>query len=150
MPQSLAKLHIHLIFSTKNRQRLLSDDIRPEFHAYSATVLANLNCPATIINSVEDHVHILFDLNRTVAVAKAVEDIKKSSSKWLKTRTPELSEFSWQAGYGAFSVSESQVLTVRRYIENQAEHHRTQTFQEEYIAFLEKHGIEHDTQYLWD
>jgi len=150
MPQSLANIYIHLIFSTKDRRRLLSESVRPEFHAYSATLLANIKCPATIINSVEDHVHILFNLNRTVALSKAVEDVKKSSSKWLKLKAPELAEFSWQAGYGAFSVSASNVQLVREYIEHQAEHHRTKSFQEEYISFLEKHGIEYDQRYLWN
>ena len=150
MPQSLADIHIHLIFSTKDHHRFLDKAIRPELHAYMATVFANLKCPATIINSVEDHVHILFQLSRTVTLAKVLEEVKKSSSKWLKTKGPMLAKFSWQGGYGAFSVSESNVPAVRKYIESQEEHHRTKTFKEEYLAFLEKHGVEYDVRYVWD
>lgn len=150
MPQSLARLHIHLIFSTKNRAPVLLDEIRPALHRYMAVVLQNLGCPPTLINSVEDHVHILFDLGRTVAVSEAVEAVKKSSSKWIKTQGAELAGFSWQAGYGAFAVSESNVSAVREYIANQREHHREKSFQEEYRTFLERHGVAFDERYLWD
>lgn len=150
MPQSLASLHLHLVFSTKNRHPWINDSVRPTMHAYMATVLQNLGCAPVLINSVEDHVHLLFDLARTVAVSKVVEDVKKSSSKWLKTQEPALSDFAWQAGYGAFAVSESNVETVRQYIANQREHHRVKTFQEEYRQFLERHRIPFDERYVWD
>ena len=150
MSQSLACLHIHLVFSTKNRERVLRDPIRPPLHAYMATVLQNLGCPAQLINSVEDHAHILFDLSRTVAVSQVVEDVKKSSSKWIKTQGPEYARFAWQGGYGAFAVSESNVPSVCEYIANQREHHRLKTFQEEYRAFLERHRIAFDERYVWD
>jgi putative transposase len=151
MPQSLAKLYVHLVFSTKGRFPFLKDDaLRVELHAYLATVLLNLDCPAVLINSVDDHVHILFKLHRTVTVAKAVEDVKKSSSKWLKSKSPRMGNFAWQAGYGAFSVSESNVPSVVHYIRGQQEHHRIKSFQEEYREFLEKHGIEYDEKYVWD
>ena len=114
-----------------------------------ATVLANLNSPAVLINSVEDHVHILFNMSRTVTLAQVVEDVKKSSSKWIKTQSPKLSIFAWQAGYGAFSVSESNVPVVTRYIHNQEEHHRVKTFQEEFRVFLDKHNIQYDERYVW-
>lgn len=150
MPQSLANLYVHLIFSTKDRAPFLVKQVRPDLHAYMATVLANLKCPAIIINSVEDHIHILFNLTRTLPSSKAVEDVKKSSSKWIKSKSPELASFSWQAGYGAFSVSESNAPKVANYIQNQEEHHRRKTFQEEYREFLAKHKIEHDERYVWD
>jgi len=150
MPQSLARLHIHLIFSTKNRERVLHDQIRGPLHAYMATVLQNLGCPPDLINSMEDHVHILFELGRTVAVSAAVEQVKKSSSKWIKTQGPEFNAFAWQAGYGAFSVSESNVAAVRDYIANQQEHHRDRSFQEEYRIFLNRHKITFDERYVWD
>ena len=150
MPQSLARLHVHLIFSTKNRERILHDTVRDSLHAYMATVLQNLGCPVVLLNSVEDHVHVLFDLGRTVAVSQAVEDVKKSSSKWLKAQGKEFARFAWQAGYGAFAVSESNVPAVRKYIAHQPEHHRRKTFQEEYRAFLERHGIAYDERYVWD
>jgi len=150
MAQSLACLHVHLVFSTKNRERLITNRIRDSLHAYMATVLQNLGCPPVLINSVEDHVHILFDLGRTVAVSETVEEVKKSSSKWIKTQGLELAKFAWQAGYGAFAVSESNVPTVCEYIRNQQEHHRVKSFQDEYRAFLERHRIAFDERYVWD
>ena len=150
MPQSLARLHIHLVFSTKNRERIITDDVRSPLHAYMATVLQNLGCAPVLINSVEDHAHLLFDLARTVSISQVVEEVKKSSSKWIKTQGQEFAGFAWQAGYGAFAVSESNVETVRAYIANQREHHRTKTFQEEYRAFLERHNVAFDESYVWD
>lgn len=150
MPQSLARLHIHLIFSTKNREALLDDGIRDALHRYMAVVLRNIDCPAILINSVEDHVHILFELSRTVAVSKAVEEVKKTSSKWIKTQDAAYSSFAWQAGYGAFAVSESNTAAVRQYIADQREHHRQKPFQEEYRTFLERHKIAFDERYVWD
>ena len=150
MSQSLARLCVHLIFSTKHREAFIHDAIRDDLHAYMAAVLNNLGCPALIIKSVEDHVHILFDLGRTVSVSSAVEDLKKSSSKWIKTQGMEFSAFAWQAGYGAFAVSESNVGAVRQYIAKQKEHHRRISFQDEYRAFLTKHNVAFDERYVWD
>ena len=150
MPQSLARLHIHLVFSTKNRERFLTDAMRDSLHAYMATALQNLGCAPVLINSEEDHVHILFELARTVSVSQAVEDVKKSSSRWIKTQGQEFAEFAWQAGYGAFAVSESNIETVRHYIAGQREHHRVKSFQEEYRQFLERHRITFDERYVWD
>jgi putative transposase len=152
VPQSLAKIYIHLVFSVKNREPLLVDSIRQSAHNYMAVVLQNFNCPAVLINSVEDHVHILLELSRTATVAAVVEEVKTTSSKWLKHQEAsiDLQNFSWQSGYGAFSVSESMVQNVRDYIANQQEHHRHKTFQEEYRMFLEKHKIQYDERYVWD
>ncbi len=150
MPQSLARLHVHLIFSTKNREPLLHDTVRDSLHRYMATVLQNFNCPSVLINSVEDHVHILFELARTVSVSAAVEEVKKTSSKWIKTRGGEYAAFVWQAGYGAFAVSESNIPAVRKYVASQQEHHRKKSFQEEYRAFLKRHHIAFDEKYVWD
>lgn len=150
MPQSLARLHVHLVFSTKNRESLITDTVRGSLHAYMAAVLQNLGCAPVLINSMEDHVHILFDLSRTVAVRQAVEDVKKSSSKWIKAQGAEFSAFAWQAGYGAFAVSESMVPTVRRYIAGQAEHHRQRSFQDELREFFKRHNIVFDERYVWD
>jgi REP element-mobilizing transposase RayT len=150
MPQSLARLHIHLVFSTKNREPLITDPVRDSLHAYMATVLQNLGCAPVLINSVEDHIHILFELARTVSVSQAVEEVKKSSSKWIKTRGANFAGFAWQAGYGAFAVSESNVGVVREYIAGQREHHRKKSFQEEYRQFLERHRVAFDERYVWD
>lgn len=150
MPQSLARLHIHLVFSTKNREPLISDTVRDALHRYMASVLQNLGCAPVLINSVEDHAHLLFDLARTVSISQAVEDVKKSSSKWIKTQGSEFAGFAWQAGYGAFAVSESNVETVRQYIANQREHHRKKLFQDEYRLFLVRHNVAFDERYVWD
>ncbi len=115
-----------------------------------ATVLQNLKCAPMLINSVEDHAHLLFDLYRAVSVSDVVEDVKKSSSKWIKLHGPGLKGFAWQAGYGAFAVSESNVAKVRTYIANQREHHRKTTFQQEFRNFLVRHRIEFDERYVWD
>ena len=150
MPQSLARLHIHLIFSTRHRQPLIADEIRDSLHRYMAVVLRDLGYPATIINSTVDHVHILCDLARIVSVAQLVEHVKTASSKWMKTQGDRWATFAWQAGYAAFAVSESGVDAVRAYIADQAEHHRKRTFNEEYRAFLERHNVPFDERYVWD
>jgi putative transposase len=150
MSQSLAKLHIHLIFSTKNRERVIHDPIRESLHAYLAKVLQNMECAPTLINSVEDHVHILFELARTVTISQAVEDVKKSSSKWIKSQGSEFAGFAWQSGYGAFAVSESNVQAVCNYIQNQREHHLQKSFQDEYRAFLDRHEVVFDERCVWD
>ena len=103
-----------------------------------------------LINSVEDHVHILFDLARTVTVSSTVEAVKKASSKWIKTQSAAFASFAWQAGYGAFAVSESNVPAVRDYIAGQQEHHRKKSFQDEYRAFLVRHRVDFDERYVWD
>ena len=128
----------------------MHDRVRESLHAYMATVLQNLGCPPVLINAVEDHVHILFELARTVTVSQAVEDVKKSSSKWIKSQGAEFAGFAWQAGYGAFAVSESHVPAIRGYIANQQEHHRQKSFQDEYRAFMERHGVTYDERYVWD
>ncbi|QQL45007.1 IS200/IS605 family transposase [Sulfuriroseicoccus oceanibius] len=149
MGHSLANIYIHLIFSTKDRRPWLDDTFRPNLHAYMASVLNLKDCHLILINSIEDHVHILFRLSRTTSLADAVEDVKKSSSQWIKRQSPEHSKFAWQPGYGAFSVSESNMLAVKAYIQNQREHHRTKSFEEEFCAFLKKNHIDYDPKYLW-
>ncbi len=150
MSQSLARLHVHLIFSTKKREPVLHDRVRTSLHRYMAVVLQNLGCPPDLINSVADHVHILFELGRTVSVSNAVEEVKKTSSKWIKTQGAEFALFAWQGGYGAFAVSESNVAAVRDYIAGQQVHHRSTSFQEEYRAFLERHRVAFDERFIWD
>ena len=150
MPQSLAKIHLHLVFSTKNREPTLLDSAREPLHAYMATVLKNLGCHANLINSVEDHAHLLFELARTVTVSQVVEDVKKSSSKWIKTQAGISAGFAWQGGYGVFSVSQSNVEAVGAYIASQREYHRTQSFQDELRALFARHEIAFDERYVWD
>ncbi|MEP7013770.1 MAG: IS200/IS605 family transposase [Acidobacteriota bacterium] len=150
MPQSLARLLVHVIFSTKYRAPLLVPEVRSAVHQYLGTVLRDHDCPTIRIGGVEDHVHLFFGLSRTLSIAKAVEIIKTSSSKWIKLQRPDLAEFHWQNGYGAFSVSPSQMESVIRYIENQEAHHREVSFQDEMRGLLHRHGVEYDERYAWD
>jgi putative transposase len=152
MPQSLAKVAVHLVYSTKNRVALLSDsNLRRELYAYSATILKNnVDSPAIIIGGAVDHVHILCLLSRKYAIKDVVEEVKTETSKWLKKQLPLLADFHWQAGYGIFSVSESNIEQVKYYIANQEEHHRLMSFQEEFRLLCERHGIQIDERYVWD
>jgi REP element-mobilizing transposase RayT len=151
MPQSLARIVLHVAFSTKNRAPFLEDQqTRTRLHAYLAGTLQNLDCEPIIINGVEDHVHLLCNLSRKVTVASLIEHAKSNSSKWMKDQGPVHRDFYWQGGYGAFSVSESSVERVREYIARQEEHHRKVTFQEEFRALCQKHGVQIDERYMWD
>ena len=150
MAQSLAKILVHLIFSTKNRSAVLSEDVRAELEAYMVGILRNLESPSLLAKAVADHVHVLFRLSRKQALSKVVEELKVGTSKWIKTKGDAWKAFHWQNGYGAFSVSESNAASVMKYIADQEEHHRTRTFEEEFRAFLDKHGIEYDERYVWD
>jgi len=150
MPQSLAKNLLHLVFSTKNRQPVLSDAVRPELHRYMAGIFRDLDSPVLTLNSVADHIHILFNLHRTKALADVVMEVKRGSSKWVKTKAPEFAEFHWQGGYGAFSVSQSSIVQVSTYIQLQERHHQQQDFKAELLALLQRHEMDYDEQYLWD
>jgi len=151
MAQSLSRVWVHLIFSTKHRFPFLTDKtIKSDMHAYLAKVLRKQNCETLIVNGVEDHIHALFDLSRTNSIAMVVKEVKRVSSVWAQELSPRLANFHWQAGYGAFSVSQSDLDEVIRYIENQEEHHKRVTFQDEYRAFLKAYGIEYDERYVWD
>lgn len=150
MPQSLSFLLVHVVFSTKDRAPVLDASVRPALHAYLATVARNADCECYRVGGVADHVHLAIRLARTVTTAKLVEELKTSSSKWLKTQSPTLATFAWQRGYGAFSAGPSDLDVLRHYIDIQEEHHRTRTFQEEYRSFLKKYGVEYDEAYVWD
>ena len=149
MPQSLANLLTHLIFSTKNREALLvGKNLQQRTHAYLAAVLKDMHSPALIVGGVADHVHILCQLAKTESVSNVMEHIKSSSSKWLKTQGS--CTFGWQRGYGAFSISQSHVESVTSYIKKQEEHHRTITFEEEFRLFLKRYRVAYDERYVWD
>ena len=150
MPQSLSQIYIHLIFGTKNHEPLIEDHVRDELERYMATILKNWESPVIMIGSVSNHVHILFSLSRNYPVRKITEEVKKSSSKWLKTKDGISPNFHWQNGYGAFSVSQSGLQDVIDYIEKQQDHHRHIPFQEEYRKFLQKYNTEFDARYIWD
>jgi REP element-mobilizing transposase RayT len=150
MPQSLAKIYVHLVFSTKNRETWLREELRGDLLAYMGGTLNGMGCLPVEINAELDHVHALILLGRTVAMSDVVAGLKRGSTEWLRRRSAHFATFHWQSGYGVFSVSESSVEAVREYIRNQHEHHRGKTFQEEYRAMLAKHGIEFDERYVWD
>jgi len=150
MPQSLASVLIHLVFSTKHRQPFITPAVETELHKYMATVFRGCDSPALLVGGYEDHIHALFSLSRKWAIADVVEEVKTSSSKWIKTKGAEFPQFHWQSGYGAFSVSQSNVEKVKNYIANQKEHYSKQSFQDEFREFLEKHGVEYDERYVWD
>ena len=150
MTQSLAVNLIHLVYGTKDRIACLSDGIRPGLFAFKAGILKQWESPALIIGGTADHVHILFSLSRNHALKTIVEHVKKGSSKWLKAKEPRLHGFLWQAGYGAFSVSSSNVERVGRYIKDQQEHHRNRSYTEEFRELLRRHGVSFDERYVLD
>ena len=151
MPQSLVQLYTHLVFSTKHRKVCLKDDaLRAKLHAYLAGTCKNLESPSLIVGGVEDHVHVLCRLSKTISVSVMIRELKRESSKWIKTQAPALSSFHWQNGYGAFSVSPSHIEDLKRYIANQVEHHKTETFQDEFRRICRKYGMEIDERYVWD
>jgi REP-associated tyrosine transposase len=150
MPQSLHVLTSHIIFSTKERRPWLTKDVRTRVWAYLARVLQNLECHSITVGGVEDHIHILCNLTKKHAPMKVLEVIKKDSSKFVKTLAPNLALFHWQDGYGLFSVSPSHRKAVQEYIQNQEDHHKKETFQEELLRVLQKYGVNYDERYLWD
>lgn len=150
MPQSLAQILVHLVFSTKNREPSLADGIRDELHAYIGGIVENQQGTLLKSGSVADHIHLLIAHPRTCAPSDLVKEIKTGSSKWLKTKSARYAEFHWQGGYGIFSISPTHRPAVEQYIGNQAEHHRQVTFQEEYRQLLNKYGIQFDERYVWD
>ena len=150
MGQSLVKNYIHIVFSTKYRQPLITDDIESELHAYLGGVCKKLECHPLKVGGYTDHIHILCMLSRKITLMKLLEEIKSHSSKWVKTKGDNFKDFYWQNGYGAFSVKPSEVDVVIRYIANQKEHHSKKTFQNEYKAYLKKYDVEFDERYVWD
>jgi REP element-mobilizing transposase RayT len=151
MPQSLAQIHLHLVFSTKGRVGALQNRaLRDETLRYLGGTCNNLECPAVCVGGVADHVHVLCLLNRTIAVARLVQELKRESSTWLRGKDPSLADFHWQNGYGAFSISRGHVGALRKYIENQELHHATKSFQDELRRLLKKHDLAWDERYVWD
>ena len=150
MPQSLSSILVHLIFSTKNREPFITEAIEKELYPYMAKIFRELKSPSLTICGADDHVHSLFSLGRTIEVADLVQVVKTESSKWIKTKGQEFSNFHWQRGYGAFSIGQSQVVFLKRYIVRQRIHHQRITFQDEYRKFLKSYGIDYDERYVWD
>lgn len=150
MPQSLSQILVHVVFSTKHRERWLPDAVRPELHAYIGGIVRDVKGDLLAAASVEDHIHLLVAHPRTISPAGLVEEIKTGSSKWLETRPGVFHAFHWQNGYGVFSISPSHRSALEAYFAGQAEHHRRTTFQEEYRRMLAKYDIAFDERYVWD
>jgi putative transposase len=151
MPQSLANILVHTVFSTKDRHPYLHNSaLREELHRYLGGILLNLNCPPIMIGGTEDHVHLLCNLSRTCEPAAMVKELKRGSSLWLKTKGPDMTDFAWQNGYGIFSIGFSQIESAKKYIADQEEHHRTVSFQNELRDLLKRHAINFDERYVWD
>jgi REP element-mobilizing transposase RayT len=147
---SYVSSHFHCVFSTKERRKLITPALQERLWPFLGGIARQNQMKAIAIGGVEDHVHLLLSLPSTMPVAKAMQLVKGGSSKWIHETFPNQRLFAWQEKYGAFSVSVSQLETITDYIKNQHEHHRTRGFQEEFLALLEKHGIEFDARYLWD
>ena len=149
MSQSLSKLYTHIVFHTKFNQNLIKADIENELYAYLGGILKQNKSVPIVINGVEDHVHILCIMSKNIALADLLEELKRNSSRWIKTKGVNYKYFAWQGGYGGFSVSQSKVDVVKRYIENQKEHHKNETSKEEYLRFLKEYNVDYDPNYLW-
>ncbi|HEV8061592.1 MAG TPA: transposase [Gemmataceae bacterium] len=150
MSQSLAKVYVHAIFSTKNREPCLAESWREELFNVLGGSVNGIGCQSLIMGGVADHIHGLFALARTITLADAIGKIKMTSSLWINQTRGLISPFHWQAGYGAFSVSQSNVEAVREYIRGQAEHHKKQSFQDELREWLDRYQIKRDEKYMWD
>ena len=150
MPQSLVQIYVHIVYSTKHRKPFLRDEqFRDRTHRYLAGICTNLKCPALIVGGTEDH-DVLCRLGKNIGLADLIRDVKRDSSKWIKAEGPRLGQFYWQQGYGAFSISPSHVDALKRYIADQQEHHRRETFQDELRRLCRKYGLDIDERYVWD
>jgi len=151
MPQSLAKILVHTVFSTKDRRPFLRDiALRQELNHYLGGILKKLDCQPIIVGGVDDHVHLLASLSRTCTAAEMVKEIKRGSSLWVKEREVGMRDYGWQNGYGMFSIGASQIEDVRRYIAEQEQHHRKLSFQDEFRLLLKRHELAFDERYVWD
>ena len=150
MPQSLAAVYVHVVFSTKNREPLIDPELATRLFPYIGGVLRGSKNVLLASGGMPDHVHLLISIGREQSISEMIGSLKSASSRWVHDTFPSRGAFAWQSGYGAFSVSPSQVDAVLRYVEGQEEHHRIRSFQEEYRDFLDKYGVEFDERYVWD
>jgi putative transposase len=150
MSQSLAKILVHLIYSTKHRDPILTPEVRPKLWEYQAGIFQDLESHAIEIGGTADHVHALFEMSKKRDLCDVIEKVKKGSSRWIKTQGAEFRDFHWQGGYGAFSVSPIHAARVRAYIMDQENHHRVMTFQDEFRKFLQDYDVPYDERYVWD
>ena len=150
MPQSLSKVYVHIVFSTKYRLNLITDDVEESLYEYLGGICKGLECNPVKIGGYKNHVHVLCLLSRKVTQRELLEELKKRSSKWIKTKGPQYASFYWQNGYGIFSVNPAEVDRVIRYIENQHEHHSKKDFKKEFRELLTKYNVDYDERYVWD
>jgi REP-associated tyrosine transposase len=150
MAQTLVSLMVHVIFSTKNREPIITSEIEPELFAYMGGILKNHESRLLDAGGTADHIHLLVSQSKNLSLSSLMKDLKKDSSSWIKTKRRQFRNFHWQDGYGAFSIGKSDVPELKKYIAGQKEHHRKQTFQVELIEFLEEYGIAYDERYLWN
>lgn len=150
MANTYTSLHYHFVFSTKGREPWIIPEIENRIWAFMGGIARENKIRPVQIGGVDDHVHLLLNANTTLAPSKIAQLIKGGSSAWIHKTFPDMKDFKWQDGYGAFTVSKSSVPEVTRYIKNQREHHRTRSFQDEYLAFLVRHEVEFDERFLWE
>ncbi len=149
MSQSLSKLYVHLIFHIKGSEAPIRKEDKNDLYAYVGAIIKDNESIPILINGTGNHIHILCVMSKNIALAKLTEEIKRHSSRWIKTKGPNYNQFAWQGGYAGFSVSQSLHDKTKLYIQNQEEHHKKMTFKEELMAFLREYGIEYDERYLW-
>lgn len=150
MAQSLSNVQLHFVFSTKHRRPLINVEVETELFKYLATACRTLDCPSHGIGGADDHIHIACSLSRTITISSLIQQLKQDSSKWIKTKGVNYADFAWQNGYGAFSIGQSQLEDLKRYIANQREHHCRITFQDEFRELLKRYNISYDERYVWD
>jgi len=150
MAQTLVKLYVHIIFSTKHRADLIQPEIEEELFAYIGGISNNNNSKLLAANGTRNHIHLLVSMSKNIELSKLVGDIKRDSSKWIKTKESAYHSFQWQNGYGAFSVGYTQIEDVKKYIANQKAHHANVSFEDEFRYFLNKYDVEYDERYVWD
>ena len=149
MPQSLSRIYIHLIFHVKTTSPKIREEDIERLHQYVGQLINTLGCTNVWVGGVEDHLHVVFALSKDTTISYVVEELKRNSSRWIKTIAPIYKWFAWQGGYAAFSVSQSVLDKTKEYVQNQREHHRRYTFKEEYLRFLQSYGIEYDERYVF-
>ncbi len=150
MPQSFSAVYLHIVFSTKRREPFIRDELALRLYPYFGGIVTSTKGTLLCAGGMPDHVHLLVSMGRESTLADLLRELKANSSRWIHETFPELRSFAWQSGYAAFSVSFLRLDDVRRYIENQAEHHRTRTFQEEFVELLKRHNLVFDERYVWD
>jgi REP element-mobilizing transposase RayT len=150
MPQSLANVLLHTTYSTKNRRPLIRPEVEQELYRYLMGICQNVGCPPHAAGGADDHIHLCVSLSRTITIAKFLEEVKKGSSKWIKTKGAACQDFAWQNGYGVFSIGQSGLEALRRYIADQRRHHLKASFQDEFRTLCRKYGVNLDERYAWD